>query len=267
MSLSVSVGLFIVTVLVVAAALAPFIAPYGPNDLDFAAQLAPPSWQHLMGTDENGRDILSRCLYGLRLDLAVVVVITYIPFPIGVLLGALSGYFGGIIDITIARATDVMISFPFVVLVIAIIAIVGPGMLGVLLGVPIVAWALYARIARAEMLVIRELTYIEAARSLGFSQKRILFFHAIPNLLRTSVVYSTVDLVGNLLLLAGLSYLGLGAQPPTPELGAIIAEGQPYLLSAWWVATIPGLIIVVFGLGVGMIGEGLSDGRVSTGVA
>jgi len=210
-----------------------------------------------MGTDENGRDLYSRCLYGLRLDLMIVVIITYIPFPIGVVLGASGGYFGGLLDLAIARVTDVIISFPLVVLVIAIIAIVGPGMLGVLLGVPIVGWALYARIARAEMLVIRELTYIEAARSLGFSQKRILFRHAIPNLLRTSFVYSTLDLVGNLLLLAGLSYLGLGAQPPTAELGAIIAEGQPYLLGAWWVSTIPGLILVVFGLGVGMIGEGL----------
>lgn len=263
---SVRIGAGLVGVMVLAAVLAPLIAPHPPNQLDFGAQLLHPSAAHLMGTDENGRDLFSRCLYGLRLDLAVVVIITYVPLPIGVALGAMGGYFGGILDAIIARLTDIMISFPFIVLVIAVIAIVGPGMTGVFIGVPLVSWALYARLARAEMLVIRELAYMEAAIALGFSKARVLFWHGIPNLMRTSLVYSTVDLMGNLLLLAGLSYLGLGAQPPNAELGAIIAEGQPYLLNAWWVATLLGVVLVLFGVGVGMIGEGLSDGRVS-GVA
>jgi peptide/nickel transport system permease protein len=256
------IGIGLVALFVLAAILAPLIAPADPNQIDFASKLSAPSLTHLMGTDENGRDILSRCLHGFRLDLAVVIVVTYVPLPIGVLLGATAGYRGGWLDTIIARATDIMVSFPFIVLVIAVIAIVGPGVKGMFIGIPVVSWALYARLARAEMLVIRELAYMEAATALGFSKTRIILRHGVPNLVRSSLVYSTVDLIGNLLLLASLSYLGLGPQPPDPELGAIIAEGQPYLLTAWWVTTLPGLMLVVFGVAVGMIGEGSSDGRI-----
>jgi peptide/nickel transport system permease protein len=134
-------------------------------------------------------------------------------------------------------------------------------MSGVLIGVPLVAWALYARLARSQMVVIRELPYMQATTALGYSRTRAIVRHGIPNVIRTCFVYSTVDLVGNLLLLAGLSYLGLGAQPPTAELGAMISQGQPFLMSAWWVATMPGLVLVIFGIGVGLIGDGLSDGK------
>lgn len=258
--LAVRIGGGIVGVLALAALFAPLIAPYGPNQLDFGAVLAAPSSEHLMGTDDAGRDVFSRTLYGLRYDLVLVLFVTYVSLPIGVLCGALAGYFGGVADTVISRLGDVMIAFPFIILVIAIVAIVGPGVTGFLIGVPLASWAIYARIARAEMLVLREQPFMMATTALGFTKRRAILRHAIPNLLRPCFVFSTVDLVGNTLLLAGLSYLGLGVQPPTPELGSIIASGQAYLLTAWWVSTLPGLVLVLFGVGVGLIGEGLSDG-------
>jgi peptide/nickel transport system permease protein len=265
--LPVRIGGVLVGILVLAAVLAPLIAPYGQNDLDFNAQLQGPSFAHPMGTDDTGRDVFSRTLYGLRIDLAVVLFITYVPLPIGVLMGAIAGYFGGKVDMVISRIIDITIAFPFIVLVIAIVAIVGPGLTGILIGVPIVAWALYARLARSEMLVLREQPFMLATTALGYTRRRAILRHAVPNLMRSSLIYSTVDLVVNLLLLAGLSYLGLGMQPPNAELGTIIAEGQANLLNAWWITTLPGLVLVVFGVGVGLIGDGLSDGELRGGGA
>jgi len=259
--LPVKIGGAILALMALLALLAPVIAPYGQNELDFNNLLSGPSLTHFFGTDESGRDIFSRTLYALRVDLAIVVFVTYIPLPIGVLVGAIAGYFGGWVDAVISRVTDVMIAFPFFVLVIAVIAIVGPGVKGMLIGVPIAAWALYARLARSEMLVLREQQFMLATTALGYSRRRAIFRHAVPNLLRSALIYSTIDMVVNLLLLASLAYLGLGAQPPNAELGSIINEGQSSLLSAWWVATLPGLVIVLFGIAAGLVGDGLSDGR------
>ena len=261
MSLQAKIGAGILAVLFLAGVLAPLIAPYGQNQLDFTSVLQPPSLTHLMGTDAAGRDVFSRTLYALRLDLTIVVLVTYVPLPIGVLIGAVAGYYGGLLDGILARITDTMIAFPFIVLVIAVISIVGPGVKGVLIGVPIVAWALYARLARSEMLVLREQPFMLATTALGYSKRRAILRHAVPNLMRSSLIYSTLDMVVNLLLLAGLAYLGLGAQPPNAELGSIIADGQTTLLTAWWVATLPGLVVVLFGVGAGLLGDGLSDGR------
>jgi len=261
------VGAVIVGLLALAALLAPLITPYDPNKVDFLDTLESPSWSHPMGTDDAGRDIFARSLYGLRLDLAVVLFVTYVPLPIGVLLGSIAGYFGRGVDSVMARTADVMLAFPFFVLVIAIIAITGPGLKGVLIGVPIAGWALYFRLARSEMLVLREQPFMLATTGLGYSRTRSILRHAVPNLWRTALIYSTLDMVVNLLLLASLGYLGLGAQPPDAELGSIIAGGQPYLLSAWWIATLPGLILVAFGVGVGLIGDGLSDGRLRSASA
>ena len=262
LSLQAKIGAGILVVLFLAGLLAPLIAPYGQNQLDFTQVFSSPSASHLMGTDGTGRDVFSRTLYALRLDLAIVLFVTYVPLPIGVLVGAIAGYFGGVLDAVVSRIIDVMIAFPFIVLVIAVIAIVGPGVEGVLIGVPIVAWALYARLARSEMLVLREQPFMLATTALGYSRPRAILRHAVPNLMRSSLIYSTLDMVVNLLLLAGLAYLGLGAQPPNAELGSIIADGQSTLLSAWWVATLPGLVVVLFGVGAGLLGDGLSDGRV-----
>jgi peptide/nickel transport system permease protein len=256
---SVKIGAGIVGVLALAAIFAPLVAPYGPTQIDVTSLLSSPSSQHLFGTDDTGRDVFSRTLYGLRLDLVLCLLVTYVPLPFGILAGALAGYFGGWVDMVVSRLADVMISFPFIVLVMAIVAIVGPGVEGFLIGVPIASWALYARLARAEMLVVREQPYMMATTALGYSKTRAILKHGLPNVIRPCLVYSTIDLVGNLILLAGLSYLGLGVQPPTAELGGIIADGQSYLLTAWWIATLPGLVLVLFGVGVGLIGEGISD--------
>jgi peptide/nickel transport system permease protein len=256
---SVQVGGVIVGIFVVAALAAPLIAPYGENQLDFSAVLAGPSSVHLFGTDDTGRDVFSRTLYGLRLDLVLAVLVTYVSLPVGALAGAVAGYFGGAVDAVISRLADVMIAFPFIVLIIAIVAIAGPGATGFLIGVPIASWALYTRLARSQMLVLREQPFMLATLALGYSRRRAILVHAFPNLLRPCLVYSTLDLVGNLVLLSGLSYLGLGVQPPTADLGAIIANGQSYLLTAWWISTIPGAVLVLFGVAVGLIGEGLTD--------
>lgn len=260
LNLTVKIGAVIVGLIVLAAFLAPIIAPYPPNEAKFLEQLQAPSFQHLMGTDSAGRDVFSRTLYGARVDILVMLFVTFVPLPIGVLAGAMAGYFGGWVDLVISRLADLMIAFPFLVLVMAIIAIVGPGLKGVMIGIPLAGWALYARMARAEMLVVKEQNYMVATKTLGYSKKRAIFRHAAPSILRTSLVYSTLDMIVNLLLIAGLSYLGLGMQPPGSELGTIIANGQVHLLDAWWISTLPGLVLVALGVGLGLIGDGLSDG-------
>jgi len=257
--LGVKIGGLVVAIFALAAIFAPLVAPYGPDQLDLNAIFAAPSSAHWFGTDDTGRDVFSRTLYGLRLDLALALLVTYIPLPLGALAGAVAGFFGGWADTIISRIADVMISFPFIVLIIAIVAIIGPGVEAFLIGVPLAAWALYARLARSRMLVLREQPFMLATAALGYSRRRALFRHAFPNVLRPCLVYSTVDLIGNLLLLAGLSYLGVGIQPPTADLGSIISSGQPYLLTAWWITTLPGLTLVAFGVGVGLVGEGLAD--------
>jgi peptide/nickel transport system permease protein len=253
------VGMVLVALIVLPALLAPLIAPYDPNEADFLNLRKAPSFEHLMGTDSAGRDIFSRVLYGLRLDLGVMLFVTFVPLPIGVLLGAIAGYYGGWIDAAISRVADTLIAFPFLILVMAVVAIVGPGLKGVMIGIPLAGWALYARMARAEMLVVREQNYMLATRTLGYTEWRSIFRHAVPIILRTSLAYSTVDMIVNLLLISGLSYLGLGQQPPEPELGAVIADGQAHLLNAWWIATFPGLTLVALGIGIGLVGDGLSD--------
>ncbi len=255
------VGAVILLLLLIGGFGAPLLAPYGPNHLDFLNTLAPPSTAHLMGTDDSGRDVFSRTLYALRVDLVVVLLVTYIPLPIGIVIGAVAGHMGGWVDTVLSRLTDIMIAFPFIVLVIATVAIVGPGLTGVVIGIPIVSWALYARLARSQMLLLREQPFMLAATALGYSRSRVIFRHGIPNLLRVCLVYSTVDIVLNMLVLAGLSYLGLGQQPPGAELGTIIAGGEDNLLGGWWISTLPGLVLVLFGVGMGLVGDGLSDGN------
>jgi len=252
-------GLGILGVLLLLGLLAAVVSPHDPNALDLLHRLAPPSWAHPMGTDTFGRDILSRVLHALRLDLQVTFIITYAPLVVGVFVGALAGYFGGWLDAIVMRLVDAVIAFPFLVLVIAIVAIAGAGLKGVYIGVPLVGWALYARLTRGEMLVLREQEFMLAARALGYSTPRIVFRHALPSLLRSNLVYSAADLVLNLLFLASLSYLGLGVQPPTSELGVMVADGQSVLLEAWWVATLPGLTIVLLGISFSMIGDGFAD--------
>lgn len=238
---------------------APLLGFNNPNELNLSEALLPPSREHLFGTDDLGRDIFTRVLYGGRIDLSFGVITTYLSLVIGLILGALAGYFGGIFDTLVMRAVDLVISFPFIVLILAITAITGPGLYGAYIGVLIVSWALYARLTRGEMLALREKQYIMAAQTLGFTTWRVILVHSIPNLLRSNLVFSMSDIVLNILTLAALSYLGLGVAPPTPEWGAIIAQGQKYLFTAWWISTLPGLVIVLVGVGFSLVGDGLAD--------
>ena len=253
------IGLAFVGMCSIAGLVAPIIAPFSPNEMNLLDQLQDPSINHLFGTDEFGRDIFSRVLYALRLDLWVVAVITLVPLLVGLLIGASAGFFGGKIDTLTTRAIDVFMAFPLMVLVIAVIAITGPGLMGVFIGVLSVGWVMYAQITRSEMLVLRNQQFVMAAQALGYSSSRTLFRHALPNLWRSNVVFSSSDAVLNLLLLSGLSYLGLGVQAPSAELGSMVAGGQQYLVQAWWVATLPGLVILLLGIGFSMVGDGIAD--------
>jgi peptide/nickel transport system permease protein len=261
----VTLGIAVVGVLVVACLLAPVFAPDAPNRIDILNALKGPSFSHPLGTDYVGRDVLSRMLYGARTDLALVTIVTYAGLFVGVTLGTAAAYFGGWRDAVVGRLADATIAFPFIVLVLAVVAVTGPGLTGVGVGILLQGWALYARLARTEMLTLREQPFMMATKALGYSNMRALFRHAYPNIIRSSLVYSTVDVVVNLLVIAAVSYLGLGQQDPSPDLGSLIASGQPYLRNAWWIATLPGIFLVVFGFGISLIGDGLSEGELKVG--
>jgi peptide/nickel transport system permease protein len=252
------IGCAILTLITAAAIFAPWLTPYDPFLQDYGRLFHPPSLAHPFGTDQLGRDVFTRVLYGARIDLEIGFITTYVPMIYGVALGALAGYRGGWLDIVTMRVIDLAIAFPFLVLIILILSILGPGLQNVYIAVLIVGWTMYARLARAEMLVERNKPYILAARVLGYSEARIVFRHALPNILASSIVFSMVDFVLNILLVSGLSFLGLGAQPPSPEWGAIIAEGRDYILQAWWISTLPGLVIVLTGVGLALTGDGLA---------
>jgi peptide/nickel transport system permease protein len=253
------IGTAILAGLLLVSVCAPLLGVGSPTQQHLNATLQAPSWHHLFGTDNVGRDIFSRVLAATPLDYAVGIITTYAALMIGVVVGALAGYLGGWIDALIMRIADVVIAFPFMVFVIAVVAIFGPGLTGIYVGLIAFSWALFARIARGEMLVLREVQYIKAAETLGLPRWRILFRHALPSLLRPNLVYSMSDVVLNILTLAALSYLGLGVQPPTPEWGAIISSGQLYLLTAWWITTLPGLVIVLVGVGFSLVGDSVAD--------
>jgi peptide/nickel transport system permease protein len=252
-------GAFIMLVIVLAAIFAPWIAPFDPNEQDFNAILMPPGWPHLFGTDSLGRDIFTRVLYGARIDLVIGFFTTYVPMTYGVILGAYAGYRGGWFDAVLMRILDVAMAFPFLVLIIVILAILGPGVQNIYISVFILAWTMYARLARAEMMVERTKDYVTAVKILGFPQRRIIFRHGLPNVINSSIVFSASDFVLNILLVSGLSFLGLGIQPPEPEWGAMIAEGRDFMRQAWWMATMPGLAILATGVGLALIGDGLAQ--------
>jgi peptide/nickel transport system permease protein len=257
-SVSLRVGAVLMTAIVAAAVFAPWIAPYDPELQDYDAILVPPGLTHLFGTDNLGRDIFSRVLYGARLDLVAGFIMTYVPAVYGVLIGAYSGYRGGWFDRLMGGLIDTAIAFPFLVLIIVIVAVLGPGLETIYLSVFLLAWTMYARLARAEMLVERGKDYVLAARVLGFPLSRVIMRHALPNVIGSSIVFSMSDFVLNILLLSGLSFIGLGVQPPTPEWGAMIAEGRDFILQAWWVCTMPGFAVVLTGTALSLIGDGLA---------
>ena len=198
-------------------------------------------------------------IYGIRVDLPIGFFTTYVPLTYGIVLGSLAGYFGGLFDGVLMRILDVTVAFPFLVLIIVIVAILGPGMQNIYIAIFLAAWTMYARLARSEMLVERGKDYVLAARTLGYGSGRIVFRHALPNIVNSSIVFSMSDFVLNILLVSGLSFLGLGVAPPIPEWGAMIAEGRDFIFEAWWISTLPGLAIVVTGTGLSLIGDGLAQ--------
>lgn len=258
-SRSLKIGVGIVGGIVLAGIFAPVITPYDPYYQDFASALQPPSLAHPFGTDMVGRDVFSRVLYGIRIDMQIGFFTTYVPMIYGVMLGAAAGYFGGWFDTLVMRLLDIAMAFPFLVLIIVILSILGPGVQNIYIAVFLVAWTMYARLARAEMLVERSKDYILAARTLGYGPWRIIFRHALPNIINSSIIFSMADFVLNILLVSGLSFLGLGVQPPLPEWGAMIAEGRDFIFQAWWISTLPGVVVVVTGTGLSLIGDGLAQ--------
>jgi peptide/nickel transport system permease protein len=252
-------GVFVVAAITVASFAVGLLGLGDPNATDLFNTLQPPSWSHPFGTDDLGRDILLRVLHAGQVDLVFGFVTTYVSLVPGLIVGALAGYFGGWIDSVVMRIVDLVISFPFIVLILAITAITGPGLTGAYIGVIAVSWALYARLTRGEMLAMRNRPFILGAQTMGFGTGRIVFVHAIPNLLRSNLVFSMSDMVLNILTLAALSYLGLGVSPPMAEWGEMVAQGQKNLFNAWWLSTLPGLAIVLTGIGFCLIGDGLAD--------
>ena len=254
------VGLVIVLLLAVLAALAPWIAPYAPSVGDLRTErLLPPTAAHWFGTDDQGRDILSRILHGSRITLYVVVLVAVLAAPIGLLVGTVSGYAGGYVDAVLMRVTDIFLAFPRLILALAFVAALGPGIENAVIAIAITSWPPYARIARAETLSLRQADYISAVRLLGASPARIVLRHIMPLCVSSVIVRVTLDMAGIILTAAGLGFLGLGAQPPSPEWGAMIAAGRAYVLDQWWVAAAPGAAIFVVSLAFNLLGDGLRD--------
>jgi peptide/nickel transport system permease protein len=253
------IGGAMILMLILIAIFAPAIAPYEPQETDYAARLVPPGRDHLFGTDNFGRDILSRILHGARIDLRVGIGAVVAPFLIGLLLGSLSGYYGGKFDTLVMRVADTIQAFPFLILIIAVIAVLGPGLRNVYIAVAIVAWVSYSRLVRSEILVAKQKEYVEAAKSMGASDGRIILRHILPNVITSALVFAMADVILYIVLVASLSFLGLGAQPPAPEWGAMIMEGRTFIGSAWWISTFPGLAIVITGMAFSFFGDGLAD--------
>lgn len=257
--LNLRLGLIIVIGWVLIAVFSPWIAPYDPITHDLAQKLQGPSLAHPFGTDNYGRDILTRVMYGTRIDLLMGVVGVLVPFILGTIVGSIAGYMGRWVDAVLMRVVDVVLAFPFLVLLMAIIAILKPGLMSFFVALSLVGWVSYARLVRAQVLVLKTSDFVIAARSLGFSRARILFRHILPNCIAGSIVFSMSDVVLTVLAGSSISYLGLGVQPPTAEWGVMIQEGQTFLSQAWWMSTFPGLAIVLLAFGFSLLADGLAE--------
>jgi len=253
------VGLLIIITLVLTATFAPQIAPYDPIATDLASRLQPLSADHWFGTDEMGRDIFSRIVWGSRLTLYVILLVAIIAAPVGILVGTVSGYFGGVIDTVLMRITDIFLAFPKLILALAFVAALGPGIENAIIAISITSWPPYARIARAETLTIRNSDFIRAIRLQGAGPIRIITKHIMPLCLSSLIVRVTLDMAGIILTAAGLGFLGLGAQPPSPEWGAMTSAGRSYILDQWWLITMPGTAIFVVSLAFNLLGDGLRE--------
>jgi peptide/nickel transport system permease protein len=254
------IGLVLLSIAILAVTLAPLLTSAPPNKIDVLNPLAPPGTAgHLLGTDQFGRDLFSRILYGGRIDLAIAFGATSVTLVGGTIIGLVAGYSGGKIDNVLMRIVDLFFAFPFLVLIIAIIAMLGPSLFNIFLAIWITSWVAYARIMRAQVIVAKKQQYVLAARALGYSRTRVMLRHILPNTASAVIIFSMVDAIGNIILAASLGFLGLGVQPPTPEWGTMISDGQNYMLTAWWLTTLPGLAVVFVGVAFSLIGDGLAD--------
>lgn len=253
-------GLIVIALLVLMAIFAPQLSlGKSPLDQDLAGRLGAPSSAHWFGTDELGRDVFARTLYGARVTLTIVILVAVIVVPIGLAVGTIAGYLGGWVDAVLMRITDIFLAFPRLVLALAFAAALGPGIENAVIAISLTAWPPYARLARSETLTVAQSDFIQAAVLQGASTWRILVRHIVPLCLSSVIVRLTLDMAGIILTAAGLGFLGLGAQPPTAEWGAMVSSGRDVILDQWWVATIPGLAILVVSLGFNLLGDGLRD--------
>ena len=257
-SRSLIVGSSLLALIAAAAVLAPWITPYDPIALDLESTLLPPSADHLLGTDHLGRDVWTRLLYAARIDLLIGVGAVIVPFVTGTLLGAAAGYYGGKVDLAVSAATDMLMAFPYYVLIIALVFSLGPGVPSIFIAMAIVAWVSYARIVRGEVLSARGQEYVLAAKSLGYRDLRIIVRHILPNVITQPITYAMSDIVVIIVGVVTLSYLGLGVPPPTADWGSMIASGQTFLTTNWQLSTIPGVAVVIVGLAFSLIGDGLT---------
>jgi peptide/nickel transport system permease protein len=253
------VGVVIVLAALVLAFFPGWLTPYNPIEVNTQARTVAPSAAHPFGTDNFGRDVFARVVYGTRIDLQIGVFGTLIPFVFGSILGLLAGYYGGILDSLLMRFIDILMAFPFTILVITIMTILGQGLQNVYIALWLVGWISYARLVRGEVLVLKNAEFIQAAKVAGFTDARILFRHMLPNVISSAVVFAASDVVLCMLTGASMSFLGLGVQLPTPEWGAILNEGRGYISYAWWITFFPGLFMAITGVGFSLIGDGLTD--------
>lgn len=252
-------GLFIIVVLGLTALFAPYISPFDPIATNLSERLQPLSAQHIFGTDEFGRDIFSRVVWGSRLTLYVIVLVAIIAAPIGIIVGTVSGYFGGFIDTVLMRITDIFLAFPKLILALAFVAALGPGIENAIIAIAITSWPPYARIARGETITIRNSNFIRAIQLQGAGSIRIITGHIMPLCLSSLIVRVTLDMAGIILTAAGLGFLGLGAQPPSPEWGAMTSSGRAFILDHWWIITMPGTAIFIVSLAFNLLGDGLRE--------
>lgn len=253
------VGTVIIAIFIFIAIFAPLLTPYSPSAQDLPNKLQPSSWQHPLGTDQFGRDILSRVLYGSRIAVQIILIVTLISGFLGVTIGIIAGYFGGVIDEILMRLTDMFLAFPQLVLAMAIAAMLGPNLKNVILAISFVNWTPYARLARAEALRVKGQPYIESIRSMGAGSFRIMFLHILPMSISPVLVQLTLRMGTIIITAASLGFLGLGAQPPSPEWGVMVSDGRSFLIDQWWISTFPGIAIALVVLGFNLLGDGVRD--------
>ncbi|MCJ9745035.1 ABC transporter permease [Neorhizobium sp. SHOUNA12A] len=253
------VGLVVILILIFTAAGAPLLTQYDPIAQNMAIRLSPPSWDHILGTDNFGRDVFARIIYGARTTLDIIILVTIIVAPIGLLIGTCSGYFGGIVDEVLMRITDIFLSFPGLVLALGFAAALGPGITNAIIAISLTAWPPIARLARAETLSLRQMDYIAAVRLQGASSAAVITRHILPMCVPSVIVRVTLNMAGIILTAAGLGFLGLGAQPPWPEWGAMAATGREFMLDSPWVIAAPGIAIAVVSLAFNLVGDALRD--------